>query len=143
MTLQEPHSIRHPTGVRISLGLLAVYLAANGTWMLWAPTSWYAGVPGVADTGPMNSHVIRDIGITYLALAVACVLALRRPWATATAATIATFWLAGHACLHLVEALLGHSAGPWYTEVFGIYVPAALAAWVAWRSWQQERSMSS
>ncbi len=54
MSLEETDSIHHPARVRFTLGLLAVYLAGNGTWMLWAPTSWYAGVPGVAETGPMR-----------------------------------------------------------------------------------------
>jgi hypothetical protein len=41
-------------------------LIANGAAMLAAPAWWYGAVPGVADTGPLNLHFVRDIGAAYL-----------------------------------------------------------------------------
>lgn len=117
---------------RSGLLIFTVLLGANGLWMLLAPAHWYASVPGVDNTGPLNLHFVRDIGLTYLTLALAFALAASRPWAAATAITIAAVWLTGHALLHATEAVMGHG-GPWRTELFGIYLPAVLAVFAAWR----------
>lgn len=125
---------------RRQIGLLAftALLGGNGLWMLLAPGHWYGSVPGVTDTGPLNVHFVRDIGITYLTLAVAFALAARRPWAAGTAVTIAAVWLVGHALLHGIEAVLGHGSGAWHVEFFGIYLPALLAAYAAWHGYRSE-----
>ncbi|MCC5886425.1 MAG: hypothetical protein JJT88_08325 [Gammaproteobacteria bacterium] len=122
---------------RSGLLIFTVLLGVNGLWMLLAPSHWYASVPGVSDTGPLNLHFVRDIGLTYLTLALAFALAASRPWAAATAITIAAAWLTGHALLHAIEAVTGHG-GPWRTELFGIYLPAALAVFAAWRRHHNE-----
>src|SRR5262249_52922948 len=46
--------------------VVGLALAANGTFMLVAPSAWYGLVPGVAATGPLNAHFVRDIGAAYL-----------------------------------------------------------------------------
>ena len=45
----------------VGLGLLA-----NGLTMLAVPDAWYGLLPGVAQTGPFNSHFVCDIGAAYL-----------------------------------------------------------------------------
>ena len=52
---------------RLILVLLGLIHLANGLWMLTAPEAWYAAVPGVAMTGPLNHHFIQDIGLAFLA----------------------------------------------------------------------------
>ena len=47
----------------IGLGLL---LAANGFLMLADPAGWYAIVPGVPETGPLNPHFVREIGRAHV-----------------------------------------------------------------------------
>jgi hypothetical protein len=47
---------------RMILILIAAFLAANALTMLAAPAAWYYSVDGVAATGPLNIHFVRDIG---------------------------------------------------------------------------------
>jgi hypothetical protein len=71
--------------------------AAVGFWALLAPSSFYASFPGlgltwVAEAGPYDEHLVRDVGGLYLALLVVTVLALLRPAAVRP-------WVAGLAWL--------------------------------------------
>ena len=50
---------------------LAIAMLANGGTMLIAPVSWYGFVPGVVDTRPFNQHLIRDVGLSYVAVGLA------------------------------------------------------------------------
>ena len=87
--------------------LLAAFLAANGLFMLAAPQAWYHAVPGVAATGPLNLHFVRDIGCAYL------VAAAGMAWRAGSAASGWPAALAGalflllHAGVHIGETLLG------------------------------------
>ena len=47
--------------VRLGLLVIGLFNVANGLYMLLAPGAWYASVPGVVSTGPMNPHFIVDI----------------------------------------------------------------------------------
>ncbi len=48
--------------------LMAVMSIGNALVMLAAPEAWYEKlVPGVPDSGPMNTHFERDIGLAFLA----------------------------------------------------------------------------
>ena len=51
--------------------ILGALMAANGAYMFVDPPSWYSAVPGVPDTGPLNLHFVRDIGIAYFTAGVA------------------------------------------------------------------------
>lgn len=53
------------TIVRVLCLPLGVFLGLNGVFMLAQPASWYAAVPGVLETGPLNTHFVRDIGAAY------------------------------------------------------------------------------
>ncbi len=44
------------------LWTLALFAAANAVWMLADPAAWFVTLPGVADTGPLNQHLVRDVG---------------------------------------------------------------------------------
>ncbi|SLN45455.1 hypothetical protein PEL8287_02331 [Roseovarius litorisediminis] len=50
----------------ILLGLCAwfIFVAA---YLLLAPHSFYENIPGVSDSGPYNSHFMRDVGFAFLA----------------------------------------------------------------------------
>src|SRR5215813_5236814 len=93
--------------VTIGLGLA---LAANGLFMLADPAGWYALVPGVPETGPLNPHFVRDIGCAYLVTGLALAgLALgeaARPAALAGAA-----FLTLHALVHVADAIAGRAHG--------------------------------
>ncbi len=50
----------------VILWLVGLAMVVNGGVMLVVPATWYALVPGVAGTGPLNAHFVRDIGGAYL-----------------------------------------------------------------------------
>lgn len=114
--------------------VLPVLLAANGLFMLAAPGQWYPIVPGVTETGPFNPHFVRDIGAAYLASAAAFGWwAARRPGGYAAMVPAAVF-LGVHMVVHLLEALTGHHAVSDIGRDFGgVYAPALIAVWIAWR----------
>ena len=58
---------------RILAALVGALMAGNGIIMVVDPPAWYASVPGVADTGPLNLHFVRDIGFAYFTAGAALV----------------------------------------------------------------------
>jgi hypothetical protein len=112
--------------------LLGVLLAANGLYMLGDPASWYAAVPGVAMTGPLNPHFVRDIGCAYATAGAA--LAWFALDARARGAALAGgAFLALHALVHLADAASGrislhHLVG----DLPAVFVPPAIALWLTW-----------
>jgi hypothetical protein len=85
----------------------AIFLSANGLFMLVAPQVWYDFVPGVTDTGFYNQHFIRDIGIIQLFLGLAFGVGLFRPERRIGLWAAATLWLIAHAVFHLWEVAVG------------------------------------
>ncbi|CAM4809377.1 unnamed protein product [Rotaria magnacalcarata] len=56
----------HWTVICYMIGLINILSAV---WMLIAPEHWYYNLPvGVPESGPLNIHLIRDIGCTFLVL---------------------------------------------------------------------------
>jgi len=115
--------------------LLATGLAANGLAMLLGPQAWYAAIPGVAYTGPLNTHFIRDIGCAYLASAAGLAWRAWRPGQGAPAALLGAGFLLLHAGVHLGEALAGLCGwSALLRDVPGVVLPALLALVLAWPS---------
>src|SRR5262249_3945730 len=114
--------------IAIALGLL---LAANGLLMLFDPASWYAIVPGVPETGPLNPHFVRDIGAAYLVAGVA-IAALALDARAGPAALAGALFLTLHALVHVADTLIGRThADHVLAELAGVYAPAAIALWLA------------
>jgi alkylhydroperoxidase family enzyme len=112
--------------------LLAVLLAANAAYMLYAAEAWYRAVPGVAATGPFNHHFVGDVGLAFLAAAVALFVGSLKPERLAGYALPAAVFLAGHALLHLFGfGLHDHAGGSWFADAGAIYLPALIALWLA------------
>jgi hypothetical protein len=112
--------------------ILGIGLAANGLIMLTIPADWYAMVPGVVATGPFNAHFVRDIGAAYLVagatLAWFAIDKAARPAALAGAA-----FLALHALVHLWDAAAGRAhAHQLLVDLPAVFLPPALAIWIAW-----------
>lgn len=111
----------------IALGLL---LAANGFLMLADPATWYALVPGVPETGPLNPHFVRDIGAAYLVTGVA-IAALALDLRAAPAALAGAMFLTLHAFVHVGDAIAGRlHAEHLAADLITVFVPAALALWL-------------
>jgi hypothetical protein len=103
--------------------------AANGVFMLVAPTPWYDSVPGLPHTGPFNSHFVMDIGVAYLVASAALIARAWRPryWPAAVAG--AAFML-GHAAIHVADVVTERT-GNAGVDIGLVIVPALLAAWAA------------
>lgn len=117
--------------MRITLAIgLGLVLAVNGFLMLVDPAGWYAVVPGVPETGPLNLHFVRDIGAAYLVTGVAIAgLALD---ARALAAALAgALFLTLHALVHVADAMTGRiHADHVLTDLATVFAPAAIALWL-------------
>ena len=112
--------------------LLALMLAANGIAMLANPQSWYLGVPGVAATGPLNLHFVRDIGCAFL-VAAGGLLWLQldaRAWPAAIAGSA---FLALHALVHAGEmAFIHFDLRHLLRDLPGVFLPPVIALWLSW-----------
>ena len=109
--------------------ILAIPTLFNGLAMLFAGPLWYASVPGVTETGPFNPHFVQDIGVAFLAAALALAARAWRPRYWPAAVTGAGF-LAAHALIHLVAIIGGHAHHAGF-DLFAIVLPAALALYSA------------
>ena len=126
--------------------LLGLGLAANSLMMLGAPVLWYATVPGAGDTGPLNAHFVRDIGVAYLVCGASLLWFTVQPSARPAAAMGAAF-LALHALVHLWDGLAGREAAHrLLLDLPAVFLPAALAIGIAWlplgRPATQDRGVS-
>lgn len=100
----------------------------NGIWMLFFPLSWYTDFPAaIPHTGPFNAHFVRDLGVTYLVVALGfgwCALHLERSRPVHLGLTI---FFVGHALIHLLEILTGRLPGThWLIDTPMVFVPALL-----------------
>lgn len=111
--------------MKILTFILAAAMAANGVFMFIDPASWYAAVPGVPATGPLNYHFVRDIGIAYFTAGAALAWSVMGGGWRASA--LAVLFLGGHALLHLGETILGHHHDVILNEIAAVHVPAVLA----------------
>lgn len=122
--------------IRILATLTGALMAANGIYMITNPPAWYAAVPGVADTGPLNIHFVRDIGFAYLTAGAALVWgAFGGGWRVSAAGTA---FFALHAALHAAERLSGHHHGSALDDLIAIHLPTAIAVAVTWMQFRAE-----
>jgi hypothetical protein len=120
--------------LRIAFVVLGVMSLGNGLYMLAAPDHWFHEMPAaIPDTGPMNPHFVRDVGVVY-ALAGAGLL-----WAALNIAraypvlVMAALFYAGHAALHVADILTGHlPADHWGIDFSGVFLPAIILCTIAW-----------
>lgn len=112
--------------------LLAIILAANGLFALAFPQAWYARIPGVTDTGPLNTHFVRDIGAAYVIAGLGFAWLWRNACAW-PAALAGSAFLAVHALVHAGEMLVGSiDAHHLLRDLPGVFLLPVLAAWLAW-----------
>jgi len=119
--------MNHP----LLLGLSAYFLI-NAGFMWTASIAWYDTVPGVAQTGPFNSHFIKDVALSFLVSSLALVAAARlndhrlamfgAAWPCLHAAFHIWIWIAHRNTAVDVIAL---------TNLLGIQVPAWMALFAA------------
>ena len=114
-----------PAWIRGPLWLLAAVTLINGVAMFFFPLTWFFRlVPGVAETGPYNMHLVMDGGTFYLGVGLGLIAAAIDAIRNAIAVVVAAVASTTHALLHLwshAERLLTWNAAT--TEVSGIYIP--------------------
>lgn len=124
--------------MNVYIRLFAVLNLINGVVMLIAPETWYQNVPGVAETGPFNSHFVRDIGIAFIASSIGIFLSIgNQGHRLLDGAVVGILFLGGHALFHLMLIFM-HSpdASAVVRDLAMIVVPSAIAfVWLlgAWR----------
>src|SRR5215472_13624284 len=117
---------------RVLAVILGIGLVLNALLMLVVPAAWYAAVPGVTQSGPLNLHFVRDIGAAYLVAGAALCGFAATPKARPAAQAGAAF-LALHALVHLWDAAAGREQIPQLLlDLVTVFLPAVLAAWIAW-----------
>jgi peptidoglycan/LPS O-acetylase OafA/YrhL len=109
--------------------ILAVLNTANGLAMLFASSIWWANVPGVPETGPLNLHFVQDVGAAFLVAGLALAARAWRPiyWPAAVAGS---GFLAAHALIHLAMIATGHDHHA-AADLALVILPAALALYSA------------
>jgi hypothetical protein len=118
------------TTLKLFYTLAGIVSLANGIWMLASPLTWYTDLPAaVPDTGPFNPHFVRDIGVTYIVMAIGFVWCARHLGRHRTVHIgLALLW-GGHALLHLVDILTGRlPTTHWVIDAPAIFIPALLLA---------------
>jgi hypothetical protein len=119
--------------MKILAFILAAMMTANGAYMFVDPPGWYAAVPGVPDTGPLNLHFVRDIGIAYFTAGIAVAWsALGAGW---RASALGALFVGGHSLLHAGETVMGHHHDVLLNELIGVHLPAVLT--VVLSIWQR------
>lgn len=105
---------------------LAVTNVANGLWMLLLPQRWYHDLPaGVPDTGPLNTHFVRDLGAAFFTIGVALLVASSRPAMRRPVLLFSTLFYVLHAAIHVRDLLAGQlHGGHWLIDLPGVFLPA-------------------
>jgi peptidoglycan/LPS O-acetylase OafA/YrhL len=126
-----------PQNARLAM-VLGVSQLAQGAVMVLAPAWFYAVVPGVDETGPFNSHLMRDVGCAFL-LAGACLalFAARRRFAAAGAAGAG--YLVLHALMHVWDGVAGRERAVHLAHDLPLLLGLAAAA--LWAVWPETRAL--
>ena len=94
--------------VKATLAALAMLHATNAVAMLVFPETWYRAVPGAADTGPFNHHLVQDVVIAFATSAAFLAHAVLDPARRITATLAGASFPAGHSMLHMWEIAMEH-----------------------------------
>jgi ABC-type Na+ efflux pump permease subunit len=125
--------------IRPGLILLGLFHLGNGLFMLAAPDAWYAAVPGVVQTGPINHHFITDIALAFAGSGAFMILGAR--------ARMAAFALAGatfpalHALFHVWEWIadgIPHDPKQMASDAVAVMLVSFLGFALAWLRAREE-----
>ncbi|MFN2494162.1 MAG: hypothetical protein ABR501_14900 [Pyrinomonadaceae bacterium] len=96
--------------------------------MLLFPGSWYADFPAdIPHTGPFNPHFVRDLGVTFLVIAVAFAWCARNISRSRGVHLSLTIFFVGHALIHVVDIVSGSlPSSHWLIDAPGVFLPALI-----------------
>ncbi|MCB1306078.1 MAG: hypothetical protein KDK37_17440 [Leptospiraceae bacterium] len=115
---------------KILLVLAGIGNLLNALWMLIDPEGWFFELPAaVPDFGPLNVHMVRDLGALFLTWAGLHFWAAFAPRLRATLLAIMAIWYLQHALVHVFDTARG-LVGPehWIIDLPMVYVPALIYA---------------
>jgi hypothetical protein len=108
--------------------ILGVVLGINALAQLIAPEPWFWAVPGVSLRGAYNPHLVRDLGLIYLAVAGGLVIGAYDVKQRVAWWFPPMFWLTGHAIFHALEVVAGVVSSASLLEDFaGVTLPALIS----------------
>lgn len=137
----EAHGNRD--GWAIALGMFAAGNLFNAVWMLANPSHWYWNLPAnVPGTGPLNEHLVRDVGAVYLMVGIALAIGVFRRSMRLPAMVLATTFYVLHALVHVVDSSRGLLSPDhwWRYDLVPIYGATILLAWLTWKLARSERT---
>ena len=112
---------------RLVYRTFGVISIGNALWMLASSTSWFRMIPGVEDSGEINPHFVRDVGIAYLLCGVGALWCAANINQARYVHIGVTAFISLHALLHIIETLTGHfPADHWYLDFPLVIFPAIL-----------------
>jgi hypothetical protein len=107
-------------------------LLLNGLTMLVAPAAWFNSVPGVLETGPLNFHLVRDVGSAYLVSALGLGWRAIKGAPGESAAVLGAGFLLLHAGVHLWEVAVGICGwSRFIQDVPGVVLPGFFVLWLS------------
>jgi len=122
-----------------TLWVLGALASLNGIVMLAAPEPWFVRV--AADTGPLNFHLVRDVGGAYLTSGLAAIWAARAPHWRAPLASAAALFQGLHAAIHVFDVLAGiQPPVHLLTDFPAVYLPTLILIGVAVHALRSEPS---
>ena len=125
---------------RVIYFLMALSCAISGIWMLVSPIGWYHSFPAaIPDTGPLNPHFIRDIGVTFSIIAATLSWGASRRQPIWSLHFVLMSFFVGHALLHIADLITARlPPSHWLLDSVSVFLPAVVMITLAlppvWRA---------
>lgn len=122
----------------VTVAVVAFGLMLNSFAMMFSPPLWYSIVYTVPETGPLNKHFVRDVGIAFFCSSVALLWAKRGGgW---RCAALGAMFVVLHSFLHAIELVcFGMHKAFLLEEVVTVHAPSLLAFGEALALFMDER----
>ncbi|AXQ29168.1 hypothetical protein D0B54_10930 [Solimonas sp. K1W22B-7] len=122
----------HPPLRYFLLMFMAATSLANGLLMVTFTQQWYLCIANPLRAALYSAHFVTDVGTAYLTIGAALLWAALRPARALPLVAMALLFSALHAVHHVGEYLgFGMPTRSVLIEIFGIWGPVAILAWLA------------
>lgn len=122
----------HPPLRYFLLMFMAATSLANGAIMVAFTQQWYLCIAAPERAALYSAHFVTDVGTAYLTIGAALLWAALRPIRALPLVMVSLLFSALHAVHHVGEYLgFGMPTRSVLIELFGIWGPVAILAWLA------------
>ncbi len=120
--------MQKPLLLKSTFNLFGAVGIGNALWMLFATTSWFNTLPaGLHDTGPLNGHFVRDVGLVYLLSGIALLWCAQNLSTCFRIYLVVVLFYVGHSLIHVVEILLGLlPPSHWLIDLPLVFLPSLI-----------------